>query len=138
MHLPRIVISSIPHKKQAYETLGDYRKKNGELHITVSRMNEEHEFLIVVHELIEWFLIHRKGIPIDEIDHFDIAFEKARKKGNYDEPGDDLKAPYYQEHQFATKIEKLLAEKLGVNWQKYEDYCAHYGEKTYQERKRIR
>lgn len=119
-NLPKIVIDVIPHKKHRYPTVGDYYKKKGELHIRISKMNSRHEFLVLMHELLEWFLIEQKAIPISVIDKFDIAFEKNREEGNVNEPGDDPEAPYYDEHQFATLIEKLLAEKLGVNWSKYD------------------
>lgn len=85
-------------------------------------MNPEHEFLVVLHELVEWFLIERKGISIETIDKFDIAFENRREQGNTDEPGDDPNAPYYDEHQFATLMEQLMADKLGVNWSRYDEH----------------
>lgn len=122
-HLPKIIFDVIPHKKQRYQTCGDYFEKGGDTHIRVSKMNAKHEFLVLIHELIEWFLIKLKGISIKEIDAFDIQFEKDRLLGLVmGEPGDDPKAPYYDEHQFATLIEKLLAEKLRVNWVKYDEH----------------
>jgi hypothetical protein len=36
------------------------------------------------------------------------------------EPGDDPGAPYHAQHLFATKIEKQLANALGVDWKAYE------------------
>jgi hypothetical protein len=122
MHLPKIVISAIPHKKHRYETCGDYYKKNGELHIRVSKMNSNHEFLVALHELIEWYLIDQKGVTIKEIDAFDMEFEKKRAPGNEDEPGDDPKSPYYQEHKIATTLEKTMATYLGVDWNKYSEH----------------
>jgi len=35
------------------------------------------------------------------------------------ESGDDIRAPYYWEHQFAIFIEKMIALRLGVNWDEY-------------------
>lgn len=118
-HLPKIVFDVIPHKKQRYPSVGDYYKKNGELHVRVSKMNSKHEFLVFIHELIEWFLINEKGISIKSIDDFDILYEETKTDNS--EPGNDPNAPYYDEHQFATLIEKLLADKLGVNWLKYDE-----------------
>lgn len=117
-NLPKIVIDIVPHRKQRYPTVGDYYKKNGELHMRVSKMNSKHEFLVLIHELIEWFLIDQKGISIKSIDDFDILYEET--KTDESEPGNDPNAPYFDEHQYATYIEKLLAEKLGVNWDKYD------------------
>lgn len=117
-HLPKIVFDVIPHKKHRYPTVGDYYKKNGELHVRVSKMNSKHEFLVLIHELIEFFLIDQKGISIKSIDDFDMLYEATKTDDS--EPGNDPNAPYFEEHQYATYIEKLLAEKLGVNWQKYD------------------
>lgn len=117
-HLPKIVIDVIPHKKHRYPTSGDYFKKGGELHFRISKMNSKHEFLILIHELCEWFLIDQKGISIKSIDDFDMLYEDTKTDDS--EPGNDPNAPYYDEHQFATEIEKLLAKKLGVNWDKYD------------------
>lgn len=118
-NLPKIIIDVIPHRKQRYPTVGDYYKKNGELHIRISKMNSKHEFLVLIHELIEWYLIDQKGISIKSIDDFDKLYEQTKTDNS--EPGNHPNAPYYDEHQFATLIEKLLAEKLGVNWIKYDD-----------------
>lgn len=120
--MQRIIIDFIPHKKQRYDTVGDYFSKKGQMHFRISKMNHDHEFLVMMHELTEWYLINKKGIPIKEIDEFDISYENKRKEGDESEPGNDPNAPYYQEHQFATKIEKELATKLGVNWDKYEEH----------------
>jgi hypothetical protein len=37
-----------------------------------------------------------------------------------DEPGDHEDAPYYHEHAMATRVEKWLADSIGVNWSDYE------------------
>ena len=76
--------------------------------------------LVAVHELVEVLLCKHRGITAAKVDAFDKAFEKARKPGNEDEPGDDPKAPYRKEHFFATNIEALLSAELGVDWAKYE------------------
>lgn len=121
-NLPKIVFDIVPHKKQRYNTSGDYFKKGGVVNIRVSKMHPDHEFLILVHELIEWYLTERKGVTIEAIDRFDMMFERAREKGNEEEPGDDMNSPYYEEHQYASRIERLIAEKLGVDWTKYDKH----------------
>ena len=79
-----------------------------------------YSFLVSVHELIEYGIVMHQRIPLSKITAFDIQFEKKRKKGNTDEPGDDPKCPYRKAHQFATMCEKLLAQMLGVKWKIYE------------------
>lgn len=120
--MPKIIIDFIPHKKQRYDTVGDYLEKKGETHFRISKMNPDHQFLILMHELTEWYLTKKKGISLEKIDQFDMEYEKNRKEGDESEPGDDLRAPYYHEHQIATKIEKDLAGFLGVDWDKYDEY----------------
>lgn len=116
-----IEIKSIPHKKQRYETCGDYFEgPKGKMNLRISHTNDDYDFLIALHELIEWKLTQKNGISIGDIDAFDKSFEKKRKKGNFDEPGNDPEAPYHNEHMFATYIEKLLADELGIDWDEYE------------------
>ena len=115
----RIIIETIPHKRQRYETCGDWYFRKGVLHIKVSKMSDwRREMLVAVHELVEVLLCKDRGITTAEVDAFDKAFEKARAPGNEDEPGDDPKAPYRKEHFFATNIERLLSAELRVDWAK--------------------
>lgn len=119
----KIVIKTIPHSKQRYPTCGDYWiDKDDVLQVRVSKMNDKYEFLIAIHELIEQFLSEERGIKGKDIDAFDIKFEKDRAKGFHtdEEPGDDKTAPYYKEHQFATGIERVLANELEVDWNNYD------------------
>jgi hypothetical protein len=36
------------------------------------------------------------------------------------EPGDDIHAPYYKQHQLATSVERMLTAELEVDWNAYE------------------
>jgi len=118
----KISIEAIPHKSQRYPTVGDYFFKKGIEQIKVSKINAKEEFLIAIHELTEWFLTEQRGIKEKDISKFDKKFEQERKKGlhsNSAEPGFDKRAPYRKEHVFATKVEKMLAKELKINWKKY-------------------
>ena len=119
----RISIRTIDHNDQRYPTVGDWIwDKNGDLIINVSDMgNKKYEFLVAFHELIEVMLCKERGITQAEVDDFDIAYEARRNFGDTSEPGDSLKAPYYNEHQFATCLERLMALELGVNWGEYDE-----------------
>ena len=119
--MKHILIKSIPHKKQSYDTCGNYRMTPKSFQITVSKMdNDDYEFLVGLHEMVEQYLCYKEHIFDDVITKFDKAFEAKRKKGNTDEPGNDKKSPYYEQHQFATKVERLMAKMLGVKWTDYE------------------
>ena len=118
----RILLTTIPHSQQRYPTVGDWIIARGHLaHIRVSEMgNEDYAFLVAVHELIEGWLCAKRGITQEAVDAFDTAFEQRRVPGNTDEPGHDPEAPYGREHRFAEKIERVLAEELGVDWDAYD------------------
>jgi len=75
---------------------------------------QRYEALVLIHELTEMFLCIDRGVSFKAIDRFDMKFKGAG------EPGDDPKAPYHREHRFATRIERLVARELRVNWAKYE------------------
>lgn len=135
----KIVIETIPHEKQRYPTVGDWVFEKewpaGEmptggkviaqqevLRIKVSDLGDwRKEALIAVHELIEVLICKHDGVSQEQVDKFDIAFEKARKPGNDDEPGDDNNAPYRRQHCIATSVERLLAVHLDVRWNDYAD-----------------
>lgn len=122
-----ITIKSIPHDQQRYETVGDWLidEKTGDITIFVSDMgNEDYNFLVALHELIEVKLCQKRGIKQEAVDAFDKNFEVEREAGKHeedDEPGDDPAAPYKKEHFFATNMEALIAGELSVDWKEYEN-----------------
>jgi hypothetical protein len=116
------------------------------LHVRVSKMpDERYEQLVAVHEIIEALLCKQAGVSEESVSEFDELYEAKRdsltqhantaiaastalKKAfgctclitNDSEPGDDIHAPYYRQHQIATGIERILAAELGVDWNAYE------------------
>ncbi len=118
----RIVIESIPHEQQRYNTPGDWFWDDGTLQIRVSRLSEwKLEFLMAFHELFEAMWCKNEGVSQHDVDRWDTKFELARKDEDTREPGDSLNAPYYTGHQLATGLERIAAAELGVNWQEYEE-----------------
>lgn len=113
---------TIPHKDQRYPTVGDWYYANGTSFVRVSDMgNPDFEFLVMIHELIEQHLCQKRGVTEQAVDAFDVQFERDRPEGDITDPGDDQNAPYYDEHQYASGIERMLAVELGVDWG---EYCA--------------
>jgi hypothetical protein len=118
-----IIIKTIPHNQQRYETVGDwyFSQDHSKLFIFVSYMGNTHyEFLVAFHEQAEAMLCWDRGINEGAITVFDKLFEQNREAGNEDEPGDDPLAPYRKEHFFATTVERLMAAELNVDWEKYD------------------
>lgn len=121
---PIALIRGIPHVDQRYDTCGDwyYQEILGgtALCINVSRLPDRREmFLVAIHELIEAFLCECAGVTEASVDQFDMGGQKV---AHCDEPGDDLRAPYYRQHQIATGIERILAAEVGVSWLEYEKH----------------
>lgn len=115
----RIVIETIPHDQQRYDTVGDWKFIGDDLIIKVSRfypntLFSDFEFLIGIHELIEAILCKAHGIKEEEVDYFDMSHE------DHPDPGSLIDAPYYRQHLIATIIERILASELGINWDDYE------------------
>lgn len=115
----KINIETIPHNQQRYDTCGDYYlDQDGTYQVRISSLSTQtREMAVTIHELEEMFRVIAAGIALHEIDRFDQEF---MKKNNVDEPGDDLKAPYYRQHQRAGIPERLFIEDVGDNWQEYE------------------
>ena len=122
-----ISIITVPHNWQEYETVGNWKiTKSGKIIIFISELSTDEEFLIAIHELIEAKLCLKKGIKEPDIAKFDKMFEKERLSGLHskeDEPGNDPRAPYKNEHYFAESIEYRIADILGVKWSEYSDHC---------------
>jgi hypothetical protein len=118
-------IRTIPHHFQQYDPVGNYwRDVDGcgaeLLEIRVSHMRDRrHEFLVALHELIEAFLCDWRRISFAKITRFDIEYESQRRKGEPTEPGASTRAPYRREHQFAERVERIVARELEVDWPQY-------------------
>lgn len=111
----RIHSYSVPHDEQRYDTVGDWFFQDGELHVVTSHMSDpRYETLVALHEIVEAVLCAYGNVPQHLVDEFDFRFKDAH------EPGDDIRAPYYKQHQIATAVERLVAAELGVDWRKYE------------------
>ena len=75
-----------------------------------------YSMLIAIHELIEALLCRAHGVTAEAVDAWDMGPGKEM-----DEPGDDPRAPYHREHDFALCLERLLAHEIGVDWNAYGD-----------------
>lgn len=124
--MKQIRIRTIPHDQQRYPTVGDYQEKPGIIEIAISDMaNWQYEAMVAVHELVEKILVNARKIPEASIDAFDMEFEKNRKPGDLSEPGDNVNAPYFNEHAFATHVERQLCGELELDWDEYSRVVAN-------------
>jgi len=125
-------VQTIAHGSQDYDTVGDWKAPRAKLYeVRVSDMqNEDYAFLVGIHEQVEAWLCLKRKISQRTVDAFDKAYEAAREKGikalcghkptKTSEPGKDIDAPYFNEHKFAEKIERMVAKEMGINWKEYE------------------
>lgn len=119
-----IRIRTIPHSTHRYDTHGDWipgaSGQPDEIRVSACG-HSDHEFLLALHELVEFWLCRRRGITVEVVDAFDMAFSGEG------EPGDDPAAPYWREHQEASGLEGLMAALLGVDWDAYNSCLAALG-----------
>jgi hypothetical protein len=127
-----IVVTTIPHNEQRYDTIGDWWIEGDTLTLKVSELGDWREsFVCAIHEACEAALCAQDGVAEEPISEFDIAYEAARQAGiaapcgcvptEDSEPGEDRHAPYRKQHAFADGVERLLANALGVVWSEYAD-----------------
>lgn len=117
----KINIETIPHSEQRYPTCGDYWvDPDGTIQVRISEMAPASVRAVIVHEIFELLGAIESGIPMDEIDLFDMEFEHNRKPGSTDEAGDDPRAPYHHLHRLSTICEMLWADACGLNWKEHE------------------
>ena len=117
----KFTVKVVPHSSQRYNTVGDWQfSENGTLHIKISDFGDwRMVWAVAIHELVETYLCQRAGVTEAMVDEFDFAYDARRSSGDSSEPGDDPQAPYFKQHQFATKVEKLVCAVFLVNWKKY-------------------
>lgn len=129
---PIFRVLEVPHRKQRYETVGDW-VPGKPTEIRVSKMRDErYEFLVALHEMIEYELCKMSGVTDKEVVAFDVSFEAERRRNIHPadaEPGNDPRAPYRKEHEFATSVEMMVARRLGVRWSDYEKTLLALGPK---------
>lgn len=121
----KVDIQTIPHRFQRYDTLGDWAGNERHRMVFVSEMaNNDYEFLVALHELIEHALCLKRNITDEEVCKFDMNFTGDG------EPGDQPDAPYHKEHQFANKIEQLVTQELGIDSEEYEQFLEDFYTRT--------
>lgn len=134
--LRNILIQTTPYEAQPYCTLGFYEQDRfGTRLINITdTSNSDYIFLVALHEMIEQHLIYKKGITDQECTDFDIAWEEKNGNSPDKEPGDDENCPYREEHDWAIKIEKTMAMKMGIDWDDYENFLTNFIENKEREK----
>jgi len=125
----KFVLEVIDKSEMRYPTVGDWQEvetPDGTPFVRVQVAdtgNSDYNFLVAVHELVEYYLCKRFGIREEEVSFFDETHPDS------DEPGDENDAPYRAPHCLATGVERILAAALNVPWKDYDETL----DKIYQE-----
>jgi hypothetical protein len=114
----RIQIETVPHAQQRYETTGDWWwDPDDTLQMRVSALAE------LAPRRTDRCSRARGGAALQGSRCVYGSGRRVRH-GSGERigwPGDDPRAPYHREHEFAGCVERLLAHELGIDWNDYED-----------------
>lgn len=124
-------ISPIPVRS---EQAGDwtYDKLRGRLSAISAELGDRRsEFAILIHEIVEAWLCMESGVSDEDVVKFDETYEDERKSGHHkeeDEPGDDPRSPYRQQHMAATHVERAVCLALGITWKGHDEVVLRSGD----------
>lgn len=127
-HIPKIIIRMIEPENHRYPTVGDwlYDAESDTLEIRVSKMADyRSEMAVAIHEFFEAVECLNKDISETTVTAFDLKFEDERADGKHketDEPGDDKRAPYREQHIGATFVEQEVCSRTGLTWIAHEKH----------------
>ena len=110
-----IKIHILPSHQMRYDTWDDWQvDKDGNITFQIADAgNDLYNKICLVHAIIEELLTSAKGVSEETITKFDLEYTGD------DEPGEELAAPYRDEHLIAKAVEMLLCAKLGIPWKEY-------------------
>lgn len=115
---------SVPEEMIRCDQTGDWSYSDYSITAFVSeKCCPESQLAILIHELVEAYLCKRDAIKESEVCDFDEMFEKERKSGLHketEEPGDDPRAPYREQHMAATHVERAVCAALDILWVSHE------------------
>jgi hypothetical protein len=102
-------------------TVGDWYEQDGIGQILVSEMgDEQYEFFVAAHELVQYWLCARWGITEESVRAFGAAWgQQSHARGA--EAGDALEAPHHWAHVMASLVERFLAFVLRVDFREYDE-----------------
>ena len=123
----RVVIETIPHVEQRYDTCGDWVwHPDGSLHIRISEMphQPQSEWLVALHEMVEAVLCAYDGIEEEDVTKWDLDYLAAGGQG---EPGEAPGSPYRTQHETATIIERIVCQSMGLAWAEHDKTVEEVG-----------
>jgi hypothetical protein len=120
----RFILETVDKKDIRNEDVGDWIPTAYGGYIKgVDLGDADMNFVLLVHELVEFYLCMKNGVTDEQVTAFDASFLASGKPG---EAGNDPDAPYAPFHDFATVVEHLIANKLGIPWETYDQLIEEY------------
>lgn len=115
-----ISLKFIEPGKNRYVTNGDWVfDKKGNLLVTATAFgNKDGSFLVALHELVEAWLCQHDDVAEEDVSAWDLCNPDA------EEPGEVPGAPYFKQHAIATKVERIVCEALGLDWDDHNRWVA--------------
>lgn len=111
-----VTIHVIPHSHQRYQTAGDWQIRDNKLYIDISDTgNWRSNMLVALHELTEALLCTDDLVTQEQVDKFDLAYSGDS------EPGDEVDAPYRDQHCFATAVERMVCAAMRMAWKEHDE-----------------
>ena len=104
-----ITLKSVDPVSMRHVTAGDWEwLPNGELKCSVAEYgNEDGEFLVNLHKMVEGWLCRKAGIREDEVSAFHIS---------------NPEAPHHKQNQTATEVEKIVCEAMSIDWEAHKEW----------------
>lgn len=121
----KVMVFVIRSEFQEYRTAGNYKELcDGTIvYLITKQVNKDYEFLILIHEMVEFHLCKMRGIKEKDIDKYDKYWEIRKENGLAiaEEPGNEKDCIYAKEHRFSENIERQLAHEMSKVWKEYDD-----------------
>ena len=118
----RVILDTIPHGAQDYDTCGNWKWRDGTLYVTVSEVGDwRSEVCVMLHEFVEAIFCHQDEVSEAAVTDFDLRW---KPHDGIEEPGDDPASPYAMEHERAEVFERHLAIALHLSWARHEALLA--------------
>lgn len=87
--------------------------------VSLAIRDPDSQLAIGIHELIEAWMCRKVGITDEAVCEFDETYEAERAEGKHsedEEPGDDPRCPYREQHAAATFVERAVCAAIGLPW----------------------
>jgi hypothetical protein len=111
----RIEVRIIPKSEMPYDTWDNYYITNdGDFVFEIADTgNIIFNRIMLIHAMVEQLLTDVNGISAKAITDFDMNSQKS------EEPGEEVDAPYRNQHLIAKAVEMLICAHLNIPWKLY-------------------